>query len=105
MGDDKVTTKNLKIVEIDEQNSIISIKGAVPGARNGLVLISGEGELKLISRPALAEISVEKEAVADNKEEVKKEEKAETPKVETPEEVEKEVVEAKEKVDQKKESK
>lgn len=47
MGGDQVTVKNLEIIEIDTENNILSIKGAVPGARNGLVLISGEGELKI----------------------------------------------------------
>lgn len=47
MGGDQVTVKNLEIVAVDTENNILSIKGAVPGARNGLVLISGEGELKI----------------------------------------------------------
>jgi large subunit ribosomal protein L3 len=47
MGDDRVTTKNLKIVEIDKINNILFISGAVPGARNGLVMISGEGALEV----------------------------------------------------------
>ena len=47
MGGDKVTVANLEIVEVDKDNNILLIKGAVPGARNGLLLISGEGELKL----------------------------------------------------------
>ena len=47
MGCDQVTVKNLEIVEVDKENNILLIKGAVPGARNSLVLISGEGELTL----------------------------------------------------------
>lgn len=47
MGGENVTTKNLEIVEVDKENNILYIKGAVPGARNGLVLIEGEGELKV----------------------------------------------------------
>ncbi len=46
MGDEQVTTANLKIAQVDQENNILYISGAVPGARNGLVLISGEGELK-----------------------------------------------------------
>jgi len=49
MGGDRVTLTNLEVVEIDKENNIISIKGAIPGARNGLVLIKGKGELKVIT--------------------------------------------------------
>lgn len=45
MGGQQVTVKNLEIVEIDEQNNLLYIKGAVPGGRNALLAISGEGEL------------------------------------------------------------
>lgn len=47
MGDTQVTVKNLTIVKVDPQNNILYIKGAVPGARNGLLMISGDGELKI----------------------------------------------------------
>lgn len=45
MGDERVTVKNSEIIEIDKENNILLVKGAVPGARNGLVMIVGEGEL------------------------------------------------------------
>ncbi|MEK7681021.1 MAG: 50S ribosomal protein L3 [Patescibacteria group bacterium] len=45
MGGDRVTVKNLEIVEIHPEVNELYIKGAVPGGRNGLLLISGEGEL------------------------------------------------------------
>ncbi len=51
MGGDRVTVANLEIMDIDKENNILLIKGAVPGARNGLVLIQGEGELKVASQP------------------------------------------------------
>jgi len=44
MGGLKSTVKNLQIVEVDKKNGQLAIKGAVPGARNQLVLILGEGE-------------------------------------------------------------
>jgi large subunit ribosomal protein L3 len=47
MGDERVTVGNLKIVQVDKDNNILYISGAIPGARNGLVLIQGEGELKI----------------------------------------------------------
>jgi len=39
MGDAAVTVKNLEIVEVDPKNNFLYIKGAVPGARNGLLEI------------------------------------------------------------------
>ncbi len=40
MGDERVTVKNLEIVEIRPEENILFIKGAVPGARNGVLFIS-----------------------------------------------------------------
>ncbi|MFH1193944.1 MAG: 50S ribosomal protein L3 [bacterium] len=39
MGDEQVTVKNLEIIEIDLEKNILAIKGAVPGARNGILYI------------------------------------------------------------------
>ncbi|MEZ7820710.1 MAG: 50S ribosomal protein L3 [Patescibacteria group bacterium] len=42
MGNDRVTVKNLKVVKIDKENNILFIKGAVPGARNSMVMVRTE---------------------------------------------------------------
>jgi large subunit ribosomal protein L3 len=39
MGSERVTTKNLKVFAVDEENNLILIKGSVPGARDGLLMI------------------------------------------------------------------
>lgn len=39
MGDERVTVKNLEVVSVDPVNNILAIKGAVPGARGGLLLV------------------------------------------------------------------
>ena len=39
MGDDRVTVKKLKVVKVDAERNLILVKGAVPGARNGLLLV------------------------------------------------------------------
>ncbi|MDR1970204.1 MAG: 50S ribosomal protein L3 [Candidatus Nomurabacteria bacterium] len=41
MGHERVTVKNLVIAHIDNENNLIGIKGAVPGPRKGIVVISG----------------------------------------------------------------
>ncbi len=42
MGVATVTVRNLKVISIDPENNILTIKGLVPGARNGLLLIQKE---------------------------------------------------------------
>jgi large subunit ribosomal protein L3 len=39
MGNERVTVKNLKVVRIDQDRNILMVKGAVPGSRNGLLII------------------------------------------------------------------
>ena len=39
MGGDKVTVKNLKVVRVIEDQNLLLLKGAVPGARSGYLLI------------------------------------------------------------------
>jgi len=39
MGNEQVTIKNLEIVEVDKEKNLLVIKGAVPGARNTLLMI------------------------------------------------------------------
>ena len=41
MGGDKTTVRNLKVVMISEDGKTISVSGAVPGPRKGIVLIRG----------------------------------------------------------------
>lgn len=41
MGNDKVTLKNVTIAEIDQDQQLLALKGAVPGARGGYVIIQG----------------------------------------------------------------
>ncbi|MDB4939975.1 MAG: ribosomal protein [Candidatus Doudnabacteria bacterium] len=46
MGGVGVTVKNLQIVDIDLTRNLISVKGAVPGHRNGLVQVVSTGKVK-----------------------------------------------------------
>ncbi len=38
MGDDRVTVQNQKVVLVDAERNLIGVRGAVPGAKGGLVL-------------------------------------------------------------------
>lgn len=50
MGCQRVTVKNLEVIRVDPERHLIMVKGGVPGARNGLVLVhsarrhAGSGE-------------------------------------------------------------
>jgi len=46
MGTERVTVHHLEVLEADPEKNLLLVKGAVPGARNGLLLIrkSGGGE-------------------------------------------------------------
>ncbi len=39
MGNERVTTRNIKVVRVDTENNLLLIYGGVPGPRNGLVMI------------------------------------------------------------------
>jgi len=60
MGGGQVTVTNLEVVEVDSEKSELLIKGAVPGARGGLVMIQSKGELQVQeSKTEKAEESIE----------------------------------------------
>ena len=94
MGGDRVTVKGLEIVEVDQENDVLLIKGAVPGARNGLVLIQGEGELKITQKHENTENTKTQKSSSAKATEDKHKNKDE--------DIEKVVIEAHEKVDGKK---
>jgi large subunit ribosomal protein L3 len=77
MGNDRVTLHDIEIIEVDEKNNTMFVKGPVPGARHGLVILFGEGELKL---------GLPKEEIKEEPkiEEVKTEEVEEGAKIEEP---------------------
>ena len=45
MGDEQVTIRSLDVVKIDAENNILLVKGAVPGASNGILFIKTPGRL------------------------------------------------------------
>ncbi len=38
-GNEQVTILNLKVVKIDSEKNLIAVKGAIPGAKNGIVFV------------------------------------------------------------------
>lgn len=79
MGDEQVTVKNLEVVEVHPDTNELWIKGAIPGARNGVVFVSTTVGQITVDIPAVAETSTP-EVALETKPEV-------TPEVAAPEEV------------------
>lgn len=56
MGGDRVTVKNLEIVDVNVEAGLIAVKGAVPGARGAtLLVVAPEGNMKYLSAKKPAE--------------------------------------------------
>ncbi len=67
MGNERVTTQNLEIVAIDEDDNLILVKGAVPGAKSGWILISDAVKKPIpADAPVPAAIIEDAAAKADN---------------------------------------
>ena len=84
LGAERVTTQNLEVVLIDEEDGLILVRGAVPGAKSGWVIINDA-----VKKPAPEGVPmpagiVEKSAPAEEK----LAKSAETPVEETPAETE-----------------
>jgi large subunit ribosomal protein L3 len=47
MGNKRVTSQNLEIVLVDPERNMLAVKGTVPGARNGLLLIRESRKTKV----------------------------------------------------------
>ncbi len=43
MGDETVTTKNIQVVEIDAENNLLVVRGAVPGSISSYVIVNKAG--------------------------------------------------------------
>ena len=39
MGNERQTSQNLVVVRVDPERNLIAVRGAVPGAKGGLVII------------------------------------------------------------------
>ena len=48
LGTSKKTINNLEVLEVDSENNLLVIKGSVPGARMGLLLITKTGKAKAV---------------------------------------------------------
>lgn len=84
MGNERSTVSNLEIIEIDPKENIILVKGAVPGVRGGLLLLSGKGDLKIQEITEEITPEVIEEVKEETQEEIVEETITETPAEESP---------------------
>ncbi|OGH81500.1 MAG: 50S ribosomal protein L3 [Candidatus Magasanikbacteria bacterium RIFCSPLOWO2_12_FULL_34_7] len=78
MGDAQVSVLNLEVVEVDPKENTIYIKGAVPGAKGSLLLISNvNGEIKIEIEKSKEDVKEETPVVEEKNEETKEEKTAE----------------------------
>ena len=55
MGDERITVRNLKVLRVDAENNVIVVRGNVPGANGGYVLIRKAVAAKPEPKPQLQE--------------------------------------------------
>lgn len=79
MGDAQITVQNLRIAQLDHEHNIILVEGSVPGAEEGLVLIT-----KSKKRPGVVRKPVEITVAIEEDETLSKTAKAASKKLKTP---------------------
>ncbi|WP_066640507.1 50S ribosomal protein L3 [Desulfolucanica intricata] len=45
-GVDRVTVQNLEVVKVDAERNLLAVKGAIPGPKNGLVMVRSSTKVK-----------------------------------------------------------
>ena len=50
MGGDRITAQGLKVVVVDPERNLMAVRGSVPGAKNGLVLIRQARKTQLLKK-------------------------------------------------------
>ena len=77
MGNSRLTVIDLEVIEVDESKNLLKVKGSVPGAKNGLLIIEKTGKAKGYTPPPQPkEVEEEKEET-----EIKEAKEPEEPKV------------------------
>ncbi len=54
MGDETVTTQNLDVIRVDEARSLLLVRGAVPGSKNGHIVVRPAVKARKKAAPAAA---------------------------------------------------
>lgn len=65
MGGERVTLRNLQVVNIDPEKNILSVYGLVPGSRGGLLIVEKVGQAKRAMTIAGSQTDKEQEVIAE----------------------------------------
>ena len=57
MGGDRVTVRNLKVVQIDAENNLLVVRGAIPGAPGSIIIVRKALTAKKIAAPQVVKPS------------------------------------------------
>ncbi len=68
MGGKQITVTGLEIIDVDIENNVLLIKGAISGPNGGFVLIKGDGELKIEKNIEVKENIEKEEKIKEEKE-------------------------------------
>ena len=68
MGGEQVTVKNLEVADVDAEKNILALRGAVPGPRNGLIVVFGQGELNVVEAVSQENEEVQEDGDQEGKE-------------------------------------
>jgi len=78
MGNDRVTLKNLEVVQVDGENNLLAIKGAIPGRKGTLLEIVVTKEIEAVQEEKgeklVADLERQEKEAQENKSQKKKEE-------------------------------
>lgn len=73
MGDDRVTVQNVRVVRLDPAHHLLLIEGAIPGAKQGLVMVTKSQKRPGVIRPPQAfQTVIDEEEEAMSKKAAKK---------------------------------
>jgi large subunit ribosomal protein L3 len=67
MGNERVTVQNLKVIRVDIDNNILLVEGAVPGHKNGYVLVRKAKKAKIAKAPPQSKQAAKPAAPAKKK--------------------------------------
>ena len=67
MGDERVTTQNLRVIKVDLENHLIAVRGSVPGSKNSYVILR-----EALKKPRVRKWRMPEEGVEELKVEEKK---------------------------------
>ena len=57
-GNEKVTARNLKVVRVDAENNLLLVRGAVPGANGGYVVVRAIERRPLITEQLISKCRI-----------------------------------------------